>query len=157
MHFTAPLCVAVTPQARHIDTGPDFARSRATASASALVAAEALFGMNRSIASSITVLVITECPFSSARRRTPVRAIPFTCSGTCVIRSSAFIRGPYVEEFERQWAAASGAAHCVSCANGTDALLIAMKALGLGAGDEVIVPEPFPGGSAQNYASLEPP
>ena len=55
-----------------------------------------------------------------------------------VIRTSAFIRGPYVEEFERQWAAASGATHCVSCANGTDALFIAMKALGLGPGDEVI-------------------
>ena len=55
-----------------------------------------------------------------------------------VIRSSAFIRGPYVEEFERQWAAASGAAHCVSCANGTDALFVAMKALGAGPGDEVI-------------------
>jgi dTDP-4-amino-4,6-dideoxygalactose transaminase len=55
-----------------------------------------------------------------------------------VIRTSAFIRGPYVEEFERQWAAASGATHCVSCANGTDALFVAMKALGLGPGDEVI-------------------
>ena len=59
VHFTALLCVAVTPHARHIDTGPDFARSRATASASALVAVEALFGMNRSIASSIAALVIT--------------------------------------------------------------------------------------------------
>ena len=57
VHFTASLCVAVTPHARHIDTLPDFARSRATASARALVAAEALFGMNRSIASSITALV----------------------------------------------------------------------------------------------------
>ena len=45
--------------------------------------------MNRSIASSITALVTTECPFSSARRRTPVRAMPLTCSGTCVIRASA--------------------------------------------------------------------
>ena len=89
VHFTASLCVAVTPHARHIDTGPDLARSSATASASALVAAEALFGMNRSIASSITALVTTECPFSSARRRTPVRAMPLTCSGTCFIRSSA--------------------------------------------------------------------
>ena len=45
--------------------------------------------MNRSIASSITALVTTECPFSSARRRTPVRAMPLTCSGTRVIRASA--------------------------------------------------------------------
>ena len=45
--------------------------------------------MKRSIASSITALVITECPFSSARRRTPVRAMPLTCSGTCFMRASA--------------------------------------------------------------------
>jgi dTDP-4-amino-4,6-dideoxygalactose transaminase len=57
-----------------------------------------------------------------------------------VIRSSAFIRGPHVERFEREIAAATGAAHCISCANGTDSLYIAMRALGAGAGDEVIVP-----------------
>lgn len=55
-----------------------------------------------------------------------------------VIRSSAFIRGPYVEAFEREFAAAIGASHCVSCGNGTDAIYIAMHALGLRPGDEVI-------------------
>jgi dTDP-4-amino-4,6-dideoxygalactose transaminase len=57
-----------------------------------------------------------------------------------VIRSSAFIRGPHVERFEREFAAATGAAHCVSCGNGTDSLYIAMRALGVQPGDEVIVP-----------------
>jgi dTDP-4-amino-4,6-dideoxygalactose transaminase len=57
-----------------------------------------------------------------------------------VIRSSAFIRGPHVERFEREFAAATGAAHCVSCANGTDSLYIAMRALEVRPGDEVIVP-----------------
>ncbi len=57
-----------------------------------------------------------------------------------VIRSSSFIRGPYVERFEDQFAAAIGIRHCVSCANGTDSLYIAMRALGLKAGDEVIAP-----------------
>ena len=57
-----------------------------------------------------------------------------------VIRTSAFIRGPHVERFEREFAEATGAAHCVSCANGTDSLYIAMRALGAGPGDEVIVP-----------------
>jgi dTDP-4-amino-4,6-dideoxygalactose transaminase len=57
-----------------------------------------------------------------------------------VIRTSAFIRGPHVERFEREFAEATGAAHCVSCANGTDSLYIAMRALGVGPGDEVIVP-----------------
>ncbi len=57
-----------------------------------------------------------------------------------VIQSSAFIRGPYVERFEQQFAAAIGTSHCVSCANGTDSLYIAMRALGIQPGDEVIVP-----------------
>lgn len=55
-----------------------------------------------------------------------------------VIRESAFIRGPYVEAFEREFAAAIGVPHCVSCGNGTDALYIAMHALGVKPGDEVI-------------------
>lgn len=55
-----------------------------------------------------------------------------------VIRESAFIRGPYVERFEAEFAAALGVPHCLSCANGTDALYIAMHALGVQRGDEVI-------------------
>ncbi len=55
-----------------------------------------------------------------------------------VIRASAFIRGPYVEKFEVEFATAIGTTHCVSCANGTDALYIAMHALGVKPGDEVI-------------------
>jgi dTDP-4-amino-4,6-dideoxygalactose transaminase len=55
-----------------------------------------------------------------------------------VIRDSAFIRGPEVEAFERNFAAAIGVKHCVSCANGTDALYILFRALGLQPGDEVI-------------------
>jgi dTDP-4-amino-4,6-dideoxygalactose transaminase len=55
-----------------------------------------------------------------------------------VISKSAYIRGPYVDEFEKAWAETLGVKHCVSCANGTDALYIAMRGLGLKAGDEVI-------------------
>jgi dTDP-4-amino-4,6-dideoxygalactose transaminase len=55
-----------------------------------------------------------------------------------VIRTSAFIRGPFVDRFESEFAAAHGIEHCVSCANGTDALYIAMHALGVKPGDEVI-------------------
>jgi dTDP-4-amino-4,6-dideoxygalactose transaminase len=57
-----------------------------------------------------------------------------------VIRTSAFIRGPFVDRFESEFAEATGSQHCVSCANGTDSLYIAMKALGVMPGDEVIVP-----------------
>jgi dTDP-4-amino-4,6-dideoxygalactose transaminase len=55
-----------------------------------------------------------------------------------VIRDNAFIRGPYVEAFEREFAEAVEIKHCVSCANGTDALYLAMAALTVRPGDEVI-------------------
>lgn len=55
-----------------------------------------------------------------------------------VIRDSAYIRGPFVEKFEKDYATMFGTAHCISCANGTDSLYIAMRALGVGPGDEVI-------------------
>lgn len=55
-----------------------------------------------------------------------------------VIAESAFIRGPQVDAFEAAWAETLSVKHCVSCANGTDALLIAMRGLGLKPGDEVI-------------------
>lgn len=57
-----------------------------------------------------------------------------------VIRSSAFIRGPAVQKFEEEFAQAIGVKYCVSCANGTDSLFLAMKALGVKPGDEVIAP-----------------
>src|ERR1700753_2029611 len=55
-----------------------------------------------------------------------------------VIRDNAFIRGPYVDAFEREFAEAAEIRHCVSCANGTDALYLAMAALKVNPGDEVI-------------------
>jgi dTDP-4-amino-4,6-dideoxygalactose transaminase len=55
-----------------------------------------------------------------------------------VIRDNAFIRGPYVEAFEREFAKTIPVKHCVSCANGTDALYLAMAALKVRPGDEVI-------------------
>jgi dTDP-4-amino-4,6-dideoxygalactose transaminase len=55
-----------------------------------------------------------------------------------VIRDNAFIRGPYVDAFEREFADAAEIRHCVSCANGTDALYLAMAALNVRPGDEVI-------------------
>lgn len=57
-----------------------------------------------------------------------------------VISGSSFIRGSHVDAFEENFANLLGVDHCVSCANGTDAIYIAMKALGVKPGDEVIVP-----------------
>ena len=55
-----------------------------------------------------------------------------------VIAQSAFVRGPFVEKFEAYFAEAMEARHCVSCADGTAALYVAMHALGIRPGDEVI-------------------
>jgi dTDP-4-amino-4,6-dideoxygalactose transaminase len=55
-----------------------------------------------------------------------------------VLSSGWFILGPEVEAFEREFAAASGAAHAVGVGTGTDAIALALRALGIGPGDEVV-------------------
>lgn len=55
-----------------------------------------------------------------------------------VVESGAFIGGACVREFEAAYAADYGVRHCVSVANGTDAIYIALRMLGVGPGDEVI-------------------
>ncbi len=57
-----------------------------------------------------------------------------------VLDSSRYIKGPEVAAFEEELAAWTNAKHVIACANGTDALQIALMALGLKPGDEVIVP-----------------
>jgi dTDP-3-amino-3,4,6-trideoxy-alpha-D-glucose transaminase len=59
---------------------------------------------------------------------------------TRVIPTQRFILGPEVEAFEREFADYLGVRHCVGVANGTDALTIALRALGIGPGDEVVLP-----------------
>src|SRR3954466_10989604 len=66
-----------------------------------------------------------------------------------VLDSGAFILGPEVEAFEREYADWVGARHAVGVANGTEALTIALRALGVGPGDDVVVP------SFTFYASAE--
>lgn len=55
-----------------------------------------------------------------------------------VISQSAFVGGPFVKAFEESFASFCGVKHCVGVGNGTDALYIALRALGIGKGDEVI-------------------
>lgn len=57
-----------------------------------------------------------------------------------VLESGWYILGAEVESFEENYAAYCGASHCVGVANGLDALHLALKAMGVGPGDEVIVP-----------------
>ncbi|MEO0404025.1 MAG: DegT/DnrJ/EryC1/StrS family aminotransferase [Bacteroidota bacterium] len=59
---------------------------------------------------------------------------------TNVVRSSAYINGPEVKAFQKELEEYLGVKHVIPCANGTDALQIAMMALGLKPGDEVITP-----------------
>ncbi|HWV87192.1 MAG TPA: aminotransferase class I/II-fold pyridoxal phosphate-dependent enzyme, partial [Capillimicrobium sp.] len=68
---------------------------------------------------------------------------------TEVVDDGRYILGPNVQAFEREFAAYCGAAHAIGVGNGTDALTIALRALGVGPGDEVIVP------SFTFYASAE--
>jgi len=73
---------------------------------------------------------------------------PMTCEvrGTIelawarVLDSGRFIGGAAVEEFEADWAAYCGVAHAVGVGNGTDSLQLTLTALGIGPGDEVVVP-----------------
>jgi dTDP-4-amino-4,6-dideoxygalactose transaminase len=66
-----------------------------------------------------------------------------------VAATGRYILGPEVEAFEREFADYCGARHCIGVANGTDAITIALRALGVGPGDEVVVP------SFTFYASVE--
>ncbi len=56
-------------------------------------------------------------------------------------RGGAYIMGPQVSELEKQLAEYVGVKHCITCANGTDALRLALMALGIGHGDAVFVPD----------------
>jgi dTDP-3-amino-3,4,6-trideoxy-alpha-D-glucose transaminase len=66
-----------------------------------------------------------------------------------VVDGGTFILGPNVRAFEEEFAAYVGARHAVGVANGTDALVLALRALGVGPGDDVVVP------SFTFYASAE--
>ncbi len=58
-----------------------------------------------------------------------------------VAASAHFISGPEVKELEKTLAEYVGVKHCITCANGTDAITIAMRAWGIGKGDAVFVPD----------------
>lgn len=77
-------------------------------------------------------------PFADLHKQYLSLKEPVDSAIAAVIESSAFIRGPFVEKFEEEFASAVGATYCVSCANGTDSLFVAMHALGVKPGDEII-------------------
>ncbi len=70
------------------------------------------------------------------------------------VASGAYIMGPQVKDLEKELAAYVGTRHCISCASGTDALTLALKAWGVGKGDAVFVPD-FTFFSTAEAVSLE--
>ena len=70
------------------------------------------------------------------------------------VASVAYIMGPQVRELEKQLSEYVGVKHCLTCANGTDALTLALKAWGIGPGDAVFVPD-FTFFASAEVAALE--
>jgi dTDP-4-amino-4,6-dideoxygalactose transaminase len=79
-------------------------------------------------------------PFLDLKRAYEVLAEELEEAVLGSLRSGRYIGGTEVEAFEEAFAAFCGARHCVAVANGLEALHLSLRALGIGAGDEVIVP-----------------
>jgi dTDP-3-amino-3,4,6-trideoxy-alpha-D-glucose transaminase len=77
---------------------------------------------------------------------------------SCILRGAAFVSGAEVAAFEREFAEACEVDHCVAVSTGTDALALALRALGVGPGDRVIVPANtfFATAEAVSLAGAEP-
>ena len=86
----------------------------------------------------LTTLPAMSVPFADLNsQHAPIRS-ELDAALMEVVDSCAFIRGKYTESFEKNFAAYLGVKHCVGVGNGTDALYIALTALGISRGDEVI-------------------
>ena len=83
----------------------------------------------------------TMIPFINVRAQREAYKSEFLQAEQQVLDSGCFIGGPVVQSLERELAKYTGAAHAITCGSGTDALTIALLALGLKPGDEVIVPD----------------
>ena len=77
-------------------------------------------------------------PFNDTRLRYSSRYAELFSAWNQIFRKRNFYRRPIVDRFEEEYSAFCGAPHCVSLANGTDALEFALRALDVNRGDEVI-------------------
>ncbi len=80
----------------------------------------------------------TLIPFVDLRAQFAAIGSEVMAAIAAVMERQQFILGPELEQFERQMAQYTGAAYAVGCASGTDALTLALAALGIGPGDEVV-------------------
>jgi dTDP-4-amino-4,6-dideoxygalactose transaminase len=83
---------------------------------------------------------IANIPFVDLKAQYRLIAFEIDKAISKVISDFDFIRGKYVQEFEKKFAIFCSSKHCVGVGNGTDALFVALKSLNIGPGDEVIVP-----------------
>ena len=81
---------------------------------------------------------MTQIPFVNLKAQYQNLKPEIDAAIQAVIEETAFIGGQRIKDFETAFGALLGTPHVVACANGTDSLYIIMKALGIGAGDEVI-------------------
>jgi dTDP-3-amino-3,4,6-trideoxy-alpha-D-glucose transaminase len=79
-------------------------------------------------------------PFLDLRQATAELRDEIDAAIARVLSSGRYIQGPEVEAFEDEFAGYCGARHCVGVASGLDALTLLLRALGIGEGDDVIVP-----------------
>lgn len=82
----------------------------------------------------------TPVPMLDVNRQNGPLAAEFQAGIAEIARTGAFVGGPAVKAFEAAMAEYCGVEHAIGCASGSDALLLALMALGIGAGDEVILP-----------------
>ncbi len=81
-----------------------------------------------------------EVPFTDLHAMTREVQVDIYQAWERLLESSRFIGGEAVEEFEELWAAYCGTPHTVGVGNGTDAIQLTLMALGIGPGDEVVIP-----------------
>jgi dTDP-4-amino-4,6-dideoxygalactose transaminase len=85
-------------------------------------------------------MVALKIPFLTVAPGEPEVEAELRAAMERVLASGSYVGGAEVEAFEHEFAGFTGSAHCVSVGNGLDALRLALLALGIGPGDEVIVP-----------------
>jgi dTDP-4-amino-4,6-dideoxygalactose transaminase len=92
----------------------------------------------------VALLMLTsvqpQIPFAGVARESAALRAPMLAAMTAVVDRGRFILGPEVEAFEAEIGRFLEGVHAVGCASGTDALVLALRALEIGPGDEVIVP-----------------